>query len=193
MKIEEQENRKRKTEKFRHSPLPHVLSPRVLPSTFLKIPLLVSFIIVRRSRNHYHFHYQKCSPFADLASPGGIIIKNIYRSKTFTVSMQKRKIGKENQKDETKSERLSEYQNRKQNGKERERETYLQEVERTFFFRRLRGCNRESRGERKRKSGGERKKESRGERKRESQGESVTNVTYHYYQCNLSYHYHSNA
>ena len=28
----------------------------------------------------------------------------------------------------------------------------------TFFFRRLRGCNRERRGERKRKSGGERKK-----------------------------------
>ena len=38
-----------------------------------------------------------------------------------------------------------------------------------------------------------RKRESRGERKRESWGESVTNITYHYYQCNLSYHYHSNA
>ena len=44
--------------------------------------------------------------------------------------------------------------------RERERETYLllQEVARTFFIRRLRGWNRESRGERKRKSGGERKK-----------------------------------
>ena len=40
---------------------------------------------------------------------------------------------------------------------------------------------------------GEREKERVGEREKESRGESVTNVTYHYYQCNLSYYYHSNA
>ena len=107
---------------------------------------------------------------------------NLENRKIRKTKNEKRKY----QKSETKSERLSEYENRKrlseyQNQKqlseyqklkkwkigvlwrERERERP------TFFFRRLRGCNRESRGEIKRKSGGERKKESRGER--------MTNVT----------------
>ena len=39
---------------------------------------------------------------------------------------------------------------------------------------------------------GRKKRESRGERKRESRGE-ISNVTYQYYRCNLSYQYHSNA
>ena len=48
-------------------------------------------------------------------------------------------------------------------GNENEKPTFSSSVLRRFFT--AGGCDRESRGERKRKTGGERKKESRGERK----------------------------
>ena len=49
--------------------------------------------------------------------------------------------------------------------RERERERERGRERETYLLLTARGCNRESRGERKRKSGGERKKESVGERK----------------------------
>ena len=115
--------------------------------------------------------------------------------------MKKRKIGKENRKDETKigNEIGTTFGVPKSETKwkrEREREKP------TFFFRRLRGPSSsggcevatERVGEREKERVGEREKKRVGERERERVGgESVTNVTYHYYQCNLSYHYHSNA
>ena len=117
-------------------------------------------------------HY--CSPFAESLSfplPKTFSVrgscfsrrnhyKNINRLKTFTVSitvsMQKRKIGKENRKDETKignkigttfgvpkSEtkwKIGVLGKKREREREREKPTFfLKEVSRTFFFRRLRG------------------------------------------------------